>query len=355
MRGAAGYHRFNFVEQAVGLGRGGPQGFIATFLLFQVGYHDGGIQSAFSHLVQVDLQLGVAGGEVDALVKEHGSVAVRVEGKDAVVDAFGSLERGGLVNQPAEQGQHAFVVFQDEAFGMPLDPQHRVVGGRFDAFDDAIGSPGSDAEAGSRLLHGLVVEGVDRQTVGVEQLVQQRTGLQVDRVRGKAAVQVLVVLDAGPLHLDMDVLVQASSQGCIQHLDASANTQYRHLAVGCQSGEQQLLAVAPGIDAVKLLDRFFAPVERIDVGPSCEQESVDAVEAVGQSVGVVARGKDEGDAACFQNGSEVAFQQCAGSVLVVAGESDDRGLAVPGQGMMYAVVLTGKVKGLNRFHTLKCC
>ena len=47
-----------------------------------------------------------------------------------------------------------------QKFRMPLEPDKKAVGGRFDGLDDSVGSQGADNEAGRGLLDGLMVRAV---------------------------------------------------------------------------------------------------------------------------------------------------------------------------------------------------
>ena len=65
--------------------------------------------------MQVDEDARVALLEMNTLREEHRCVAVRIQGKDSVVQSFGHLEIRSLLHQPAEQRESAF-----QPFGMPL-------------------------------------------------------------------------------------------------------------------------------------------------------------------------------------------------------------------------------------------
>ena len=238
IRRTLGYHCFDFAQDAVGFGGSGKKSLVCQFQLLQVGYHDGGIQMSFRHLVKVHQYLRVTAGEVYLLVEEHRCVAMRVKAEDAVVQLLGFAERSRFTDQPTEQWHHAFVASEYEAFGMPLYAQHRLVFGRFHGFDDSIGSAGADPESGCRFFHGLMVERVDGQRICTEQFMQQGILFDADSVRSIAAFQVLVVLDACTFHLYMDVLIKCPAESRIHGLDASADAQDGNLSVGCQLGEQ---------------------------------------------------------------------------------------------------------------------
>ena len=57
--------------------------------LWQVGSHDGSVETTLCHLLQIDEDAWVALIETDALRKEHRCVAMGVEGQDTVVQLMG--------------------------------------------------------------------------------------------------------------------------------------------------------------------------------------------------------------------------------------------------------------------------
>ena len=58
----------------------------------EICHHDGGVELALRHLVEVNEDFGVARSEIDVLTEEHRCVAVAVEGKDTGMELLGCLE-----------------------------------------------------------------------------------------------------------------------------------------------------------------------------------------------------------------------------------------------------------------------
>ena len=110
---------FYLVEDDVGIFLGTVDGEIyqrrerlAVLGLRQVGHHDGGVLTAFRHLVQVNEYALVAAAEIDPFRKQHRRIAVCVEGQHAAVHVAGFAEGGSLLYQPAEQGQSVSQAFR---------------------------------------------------------------------------------------------------------------------------------------------------------------------------------------------------------------------------------------------------
>ena len=160
--------------------------------------------------MEVNLYLGVASGEVDALAEEHGCVAVAVEGERVGVHLFGSLELAAFLNEPLEDGQHLVAVAQDVGLWMPLYAKNGLELAAFDGFDDSVGACGCDFQSLGNVFAGLVMEGIDRKLFAKE-FFQDGVWTDADGVRGVFSVKVLAVLDACAFHLDVDVLIECSS------------------------------------------------------------------------------------------------------------------------------------------------
>ena len=77
-------------------------------------------------------------------------------------------------------------------------------------FNHAIGCCGTDSQAQSHVLAGLVVETIDWYLRLAQQTRQQAVWLQADGVRGVATVLLLAVLDASAIHLRVNVLVESA-------------------------------------------------------------------------------------------------------------------------------------------------
>ena len=118
--------------------------------------------------MQVDEDFGIALIKVDTLWEEHGGVAVGVEGEHAVVHLVGMMIGQCLFDEPVEQGHALF-----EALRMPLHADDGFELIALHSLDDVVGRLGGDAELGSRLANGLMVEAVDIHLVFLVHLVEE--------------------------------------------------------------------------------------------------------------------------------------------------------------------------------------
>ena len=78
-----------------------------------------------------------------------------------------------FAHKPLEEGYHGAVASEYHALRMPLHAYHRLMFGAFHRLDESVGREGRHGEPGCRLLHGLMVEGVDGQRLCSENLLQQ--------------------------------------------------------------------------------------------------------------------------------------------------------------------------------------
>ena len=108
----------------------------------QVGYHDGGVEMAFGHFMQVNKDTRVATVEAYLLIKFHGGIAVCVEREHTAVQLTCIGKGTCLAYEPLEEGDHRTVATQDHALGMPLHAYHRLVLGALDGFDESVGGEG---------------------------------------------------------------------------------------------------------------------------------------------------------------------------------------------------------------------
>ena len=139
------------------------------------------------------------------------------------------------------------------------------------------------------------------------------------------ARHVLIVLENfGVGHTSLQVLMNFSSEGCRQHLCASANAKNGYLSVVSQSGNEQFAHVALRTHGAQLCDGFFTQAEGVDVASAREQKSVNAVEQA-QNACLIFGGRDgNGNAACLFDAAVVAFGQLQTLVAEVAGDTDER-------------------------------
>ena len=278
--GVSRYDVVYLVEDEVGISLGTlnreggnlGKGF-AFFGLLEIGHHGYGSLTAIVHLVKVDQQMGVARAKVDALWEEHWRVAMRVEHDVCIMKRLGLGIQLGFVYQPSEQR----LAIGLQPFGMPLHAQQRLVLVALYGLDNAIGSQRAHLQFRPWCAHGLVVEGVDVDVlVVVEERAQQGVGQQRYAVGGLAFVSILAVLQSA--FLRPHVLLHGATQGCGEHLQASAYAHDGHATVVGQAGDEQLGQVACGVDVAQCGYGFFVGPQGVEVGTACEQQGVDAVE-----------------------------------------------------------------------------
>ena len=313
--GILAHHRLDLVEDLIGIFRGVLRG------LGEVGDHDGGILTAFVHLMEIDEDALVALLDAHALGEEHRGVAVGVEGEHTVMELLCLAPGGGTTDEPLEEGCSL-----GEALGMPLDAEDGLVLAALDGLDDTVGGHGTDTETGSAIGHGLMVEAVDVELRGVVDLGEKRASPDGHGMGGLVAISILRVLDEGLSLFNLqqgEILGDLAAQGCGQHLDASADAEDGDLTVEGQTGDEQFGEVALTVDAVEQGRGFFACPEGIDIAATTEQESVDAAQAVDDDIGIGDGGDDEGHTACGDNAVVIAATQAQLSVLEVTRDAYD--------------------------------
>jgi len=379
---AGGDHLTDAAELAVCVLGGGGAALGGEGALGDIGDHDGGIQAALGHLVEIDEDARVTLVEVDVLVEEHGCVTVAVEGEDAAVDAACLAVVSGLGGEPAEEGEHGVVTGQGEAFGMPLHAKNALVLRRFHSLDDAVWGGGRDTEMRARITDGLMVEAVDGEGAGVHDTVKEGAFCKGHGVRGDRAIQRLGVLQKrgreaalgrsrghsgrggsngggngegggrggngegegrggngeGGAELCGEVLPDGAVKGGGKQLDASADAEDGQLAVKGQADKEQLGEVAAGIDASEGGDGFLAEVEGIEVCAAGEEEAVDAVKHGDEGIAIGGGRQDDGDAAGTEDALEVALGQLTAFVAEIARDAYHGLVLCAGEGGMEAVI-----------------
>ena len=126
----------------------------------------------------------------------------------------------------------------------------------------------------------------------------------------------------------VDILLHRPVQSHRQHLYAATDTEDGDLTVGSKTGEKQLREVTSRVDVVQTCRWFLAHPERVDVGTTREQQSVDMVEHTDYHVAVGSRRDEEWCSAGTYHLLIVGFGQHLVGVVIVGRESYD-GLLVP--------------------------
>ena len=247
------------------------------------------------HLPQVHESLPVAQVEVNALVKEHRCVAVGVESNIAEVEGAGPVVERRLGGQPCEERVGVCVAPVAHPFRVPLDTDDGLEVAALHRLDDAVGREGHGPEVLARAAYSLMVEGIDHYPVLAVDAVQQRVGLNPDGVRRCVARSVLFVLymTVG-VGTGTDVLDDITVEGRRERLYAAADAEHGHAATVGGARQEELGGVALRIDGAEAAFRFLGEVERIDVSPAGEHQSVDALERRQDVIGAEVRRQEHG-------------------------------------------------------------
>ena len=172
---------FNFGDEREStLGRG-IQFVGSASALRQIGSHNHGIESAFGHLVQVHAGMRIAMVELHVAIKQHGRVAMRIEGENFAMHGARRPIALGFGHQPSEQWTHGRVAALNEALGMPLHAQHTLQCFAFHRLGHSVGCPCRDAQLGAGFAHSLMMEGIDKELFA-KQGSHQRTGFGLNTV-----------------------------------------------------------------------------------------------------------------------------------------------------------------------------
>ena len=160
----------------------------ADFGLWQIGGHDDRRLVSLRHLVQVNEDARIALVEMNALMEEHGRIAVGVEGDDAAVNLLGFTEKLRLCHKPLEDGQAG-----SEPFGMPLHAENGFELRAFHTLYHPVWCLGYDAETLAAVRSEISALETERETVGaaIEQLLSLRAGMSGDSSQREEAIRSL--------------------------------------------------------------------------------------------------------------------------------------------------------------------
>src|SRR6266545_7659205 len=131
---------------------------------------------------------------------------------------------------------------------------------RLRALDDSVRRPGGGTEGRRQVADGLVVPAVHRRVTRVDGVVQQRTGLDAQRV-ARARIGVVDAARA----LARQVLVQGAAQSDVQDLDPAADGEDRQPPGAGAGDEGELHCVPRRIDFLQLWVRVGAVAARLAV------------------------------------------------------------------------------------------
>ena len=190
-------------------------------------------------------------------------------------------------------------------------------------YDTVCGTCG-DAQLRSGIAHALMVERIDREGFA-QHLGNDAVGLgrhAVCRCVARCLLRVFEDVLAG--QTGCQVLIERTAQRRHNDLEATTDAQHRYAAVVGQAYQHKFHEVALGVDAVELGDRLFAKVERIDVGPARDDQTVNMVEDARQQVHVFRRRDDIWNAASVFHTLVVRLGQFAALLSKVAHDANQR-------------------------------
>ena len=170
---------------------------------------------------------------------------------------------------------------------MPLYADAEAVGGRLDAFDDAVGRGGVHDDAGRRIGGGLVVRAVHLEFVGADDAVKLRAPGHLHDMAGLVARIGLLVRQRIGDGVG-DVLDQLAAQHDVQQLLAAADAEHRLVLRQGTLGHAELEGGAAILGDDRRVARAAAIVGGIDVERAAgHHQRVDTLEIVGDPVGLV--------------------------------------------------------------------
>ena len=235
------------------------------------------------------------------------------------MDAAAAVVQTSFVGKPAEQGT---VV---QAFGMPLYTEHGSMVGGLDSLNHSVASHATDLHLRGSLTYGLVVERIDGNAFLSVNAMQEGVGGDAYRMGCLVTRSVLRMFDGCAFVLRPNVLPYASSQGDGQYLNAFADAQDRHLAVGSHAAEEQFTLVAFRVDGMELRNRLFVNEQRVDVGTAAQQQAVKRLEPCGERLEIcLCRWQNHGNCTGVAHCLVITVVECAATVLIVASDTDER-------------------------------
>ena len=104
-----------------------------------------------------------------------------------------------------------------------------------------------------------------------------------------------------------DVLQHLTTQRHRYGLNPTTDAENGYLAVVGQLGNQQFRPVALAVNTTELGLWLLTGIQRVEVGTTAEQQTVDMFQGIDDAVRITQRRDDDRHTTCFQNGFVVAF------------------------------------------------
>ena len=171
-----------------------------------------------------------------------------------------------------------------------------------------------------------MVQGVDHQRLLTSDLLQQRTGRNIHRVRGIVLRLFLTVCKGFAFIFAGNVLIDVTAQGDVHHLKTAAHAQNGHVfAVDEQLGQGQLVSVAHGADGSAAGLLILAEQQGIHICAAGEQHAVQLVQIGVQQRVIAGQGEHHGQrvagAECLH---KIAAQHVEFLLIVQSGGNADQ-------------------------------
>ena len=164
-----------------------------------------------------------------------------IDRQDAGVDVLGFLIDSSLFHQVLEELAMKRIALAGKVFGVVLNAQYLTVRVGLNYFGDAIGRPSANLQPRSELGDALMVLGVYLNAVLAHNAMHLASGSEVDIVCHFAIAGTMVYI--GRLFA-RDVLIEGAAHTYVDELEATADAQHGHVAVGSQLEQGKVVQIA---------------------------------------------------------------------------------------------------------------
>jgi hypothetical protein len=157
------------------------------------------------------------------------------------VDVLGFLIDNSFFHQVLEELSMKRIALAGKVFGVVLNAQNLTVRVGLNYFGDAIGRPSANLQSRSKLGDALMVLGVYLNAVLAHNAMHLASGSEVYIVCHFAIAGTMVYI--GRLFA-RDVLIKGAAHTYVDELEATADAQHRHVAVGSQLEQGKVVQIA---------------------------------------------------------------------------------------------------------------
>ena len=227
-----------------------------------------------------------------------------------------------MIDEHLEEGE--LIGFIAHALRVPLDADEEGIARILDAFDDAVGGFGDDAEAAAEGFDGLFVAGLYVH-IGVAYAVENlRAGFKLN---GVAAVPVAhaAVFDLSIAGEIGDELDEASAAMDVHQLAAETDAEGGEAAAFDFGDEGAFEFFAEGVDGFDFGEGCFAVAVGVQVRPTAEEDAVEGSDKFRNQGEIGAIGEHYREAAGPFHAGGVAVGQrvLREAIVVIHGNSDE--------------------------------